>query len=99
MLRTRLFEKLGQRTRSPETKNGTRHITKTKMYTYTKFGINRRYAPDSMPILETMSEVKVTVTRKWDGTLLHHKMNSHTKFGNPTSHSDDIPTTRHRALM
>ena len=34
-----------------------------------------------MPILETRSEVKVKVTRKWDGTLFPPKMHSHTKFG------------------
>ena len=48
-----------------------------------------------MPILETGSEVKVTVTRKWNGTIRHSKMHPytklpseihlHTKFGIPTS--------------
>ena len=47
----------------------------------------RKYAPDSMPILETRSEVKVTVTGTWDGTFLHPKMHSHTKFGIPTSNN------------
>ena len=29
----------------------------------------RRYAPDLVRILETRSQAKVTVTRKWDGTF------------------------------
>ena len=33
-----------------------------------------------MPILETRSEVKVTVTRKWNGTIRNSKMHSHTKL-------------------
>ena len=47
----------------------------------------RRYAPDLMPILETRPEAKVTVTEKWDGTLLHPKMPSNTKFGIPTTNN------------
>ena len=43
-----------------------------------------RYAPDTI-ILITMSEVKVTVTRKWYVTLRHPKMHLHTKFGIPNS--------------
>ena len=43
----------------------------------------RRYAPD-MIILETRSEVKVALTRKWHTTLSHPKMQSHTKFVIPT---------------
>ena len=53
------------------------------------------FAPDLTQILETRSEVKVTVTRKWNGTIrnskmhLHTKLPSkihlHTKFGIPTS--------------
>ena len=37
--------------------------------------------------IKTKSEVKVkvTVTRKWYGTLRHPKMHPHTKFGIPTS--------------
>ena len=42
----------------------------------------RRYAPDSMPILETRPEVKVkvnvTVTKGWYATLCHPKMHAHT---------------------
>ena len=38
-----------------------------------------------MPNLETRSEVKVTVTQGWYGTLRHPKMHPHTKFGIPTS--------------
>ena len=34
----------------------------------------KRYAPDSMQFLETMSEVKVTVTQGWYATLRHPKM-------------------------
>ena len=55
----------------------------------------RIYVMHLMPILETRSEVKVTVTRKRNGTIRHYKMQSHTKFpsemhlhtkfGSPTS--------------
>ena len=45
----------------------------------------RRYASDSMPILETRSEVKVTVTQGWYAALRHPKMHTHTKFGILTS--------------
>ena len=46
--------------------NGTRTLCHPKMYSNTKFGNSYRkeywgYAPDSMPILETRSEVKVAV--------------------------------------
>ena len=54
----------------------------------------RSFAPDLMPILETRSEVKVTVTGKWNVTIRHFRMHSqtklpskmhlHTKFGIPT---------------
>ena len=44
-----------------------------------------RYAPDSMPILDTRSEVKVTVTKEGSITLRHPNMHAHTKFGIPTS--------------
>ena len=49
----------------------------------------RRYAPDSMPILETRSEVKfkVTVTQGLFATLRHPKMHAHTKFGITTSNN------------
>ena len=40
----------------------------------------RSFAPDLMPILETRSEVKVTVTGKWNVTIRHFKMHSHTKL-------------------
>ena len=40
----------------------------------------RRFAPDLMPILETRFEVKVTVTGKWNVTIRHFKMHSHTKL-------------------
>ena len=33
-----------------------------------------------MPILETRSEVKATVTGKWNVTIRHFKMYSHTKL-------------------
>ena len=55
----------------------------------------RSFAPDLMQILETRSEVKVTVIGKWNGTIRNSKMHSHTKmpskmhlhtkFGIPTS--------------
>ena len=35
--------------------------------------------------LKTRSEVKVTVTRKWNITLRYPKMYSHTKLGIPNS--------------
>ena len=47
----------------------------------------RSYAPDLMPNLETRSEVMVTVTGKWKGTICHSKMHSHIKFGIPTSNN------------
>ena len=40
----------------------------------------RSFAPDLMPILETRSEVKVTVTGKWNVTIRHFKTHSHTKL-------------------
>ena len=47
----------------------------------------RRYVPDSMLLLETRSEVKVTVTQGWYATLPHPKMHAHTKFGISTSNN------------
>ena len=51
----------------------------------------RRYAPDSMHVLETRSEVKfkfkVTVTQLWYVTLCHPKMHQHTEFEIPTSNN------------
>ena len=49
----------------------------------------RRYAPDTMQLLEIRSEVKfkVTVTQLWYATLPHSKMHSHTKFEIPTSNN------------
>ena len=46
----------------------------------------RRYAPDSMQLLETWSEVKykVTVSQLWYVTLCHPKMHPQTKFEIPT---------------
>ena len=38
-----------------------------------------------MICLKTRSEVKVTVTRKWNMTLRYPKMYPHTKFGIPNS--------------
>ena len=40
-----------------------------------------------MQILETRSEVKVTVKQGWFVTLQHPKMRPHTKFGIPTSNN------------
>ena len=40
----------------------------------------RSFAPDLMSILETRSEVKVTVTRKWNGTIRYSKMHLQTKL-------------------
>ena len=47
----------------------------------------RGYAPDSMPILGTRSEVKVAVTQGRYATLIHPKMRAQTKFGIPTSNN------------
>ena len=49
----------------------------------------RRYAPDSMQILETRSEAKfkVTVTQLWYAAIRHPKMHPHTKFEIPTSNN------------
>ena len=54
----------------------------------------RSLTPDLMPTLEPRSEVKVTVTVKWNVTIRHFemhlhtklpsKMHLHTKFGIPT---------------
>ena len=46
-----------------------------------------KYAPDSMLILETRSEVKATVTQGRYVTLGHPKMHQHTKCGIPTSNN------------
>ena len=65
----------------------------------------RSFGPDLMPILETRSEVKVTVTGKWNVTIRHFKMHSHTKlpskmhlhtkFGIPIlDNVRDMPQTR-----
>ena len=40
----------------------------------------RSFAPGLMPILETRPKVKVTVTGKWNVTIRHFKMHSHTKL-------------------
>ena len=54
----------------------------------------KRYAPDTI-ILETRSEVKVKVTRKWYVTLRHPNMHLHTKFGIPISNNiGDMPQTQ-----
>ena len=55
----------------------------------------RSFAPDLNQILETRSEVRLTVTGKWNWTIrdskiylhtkLPSKMHLHTKFGIPTS--------------
>ena len=47
--------------------------------------IEDNYAPDLMPVLETRSEVKITLTQGWYATLHHPKMHVHNKFGIPTS--------------
>ena len=45
----------------------------------------KRYAPDSMHILETRPEIKVTLTQGWYATLCQPKKQPHTKLGIPTS--------------
>ena len=55
-----------------------------------------RYAPDSMPILETRSKVKVIVTQGWYASICHPKMHAHTKFVIPTSNNIRYaPDTKH----
>ena len=65
----------------------------------------RSFAPDLMLILETRSEMKVIVTGKWNMTIRHFKMHSHTKlpskmhlhtkFGIPTlKNVSDVLQTR-----
>ena len=51
------------------------------------FGEYIRYAPDSLWILETRSDFKVTVTQRWYATLRHPKRHPHTKLGIPTSNN------------
>ena len=64
-----------------------------KIYLHTKVGIpiskNMRYAPDSMQLLETRSEVKfkITVTQLWYATLRQSKMHPHTEFEIPSSNN------------
>ena len=48
--------------------------------------LHRRYAPNKI-ILEMRSEVKVTVTPKWNVTLCHLMMHQHNTFGIPTSNN------------
>ena len=81
MLRTQLFYKLGQGHNDPKmvcdilpSQDASTHlIWNSYLKEY------RSFAPDLMPILETRSEVKVTVTGKWNVTIRHFKMHSHTK--------------------
>ena len=55
----------------------------------------RRYEPESMLILETRSEVKVTVTQGWYTALCQPKMHAHSIFGIPTSNNTgDMLRTR-----
>ena len=51
-----------------------------KMHPHTKFGIYKRYPPDTI-IFKTRLEVKVNMTRKLYATLRHLKIHLHTKFG------------------
>ena len=56
---------------------------------------HKRYAPDTIILKKTRSEVKVTVTQKWYATLRHPKMHPHIKFGIPTSKNiGDMHRTR-----
>ena len=84
MLRTQLFYKLGQRSRSQWPKNGMWHSAISRFIDSPNLEFlpqeYRSFAPDLMPILETRSEVKVTVTGKGNVTIRHFKMNSHTKL-------------------
>ena len=82
MLRTQLFYTLGQGHNDPKmvcdippSQDASTHlIWNTYLKEY------RSFAPDLMPILETRSEVKVTVTGNWNVTIHHFKMHSHTKL-------------------
>ena len=53
----------------------------------------RRYAPDSVRILETISEVKVTATQGWYVTLCHPKMHALIKFALPSNYIRNISQT------
>ena len=95
MFRTEKFLKLGQRSRSrsqwPE--NDIWHsVILICIYTPNLEILSQRiyeYAPESMPFLETRSEVKVkvTVTQLWYATLPYLKRHPHTKFEIPTSNN------------
>ena len=65
----------------------------------------RSFAPDLMPTLESRSEVKVSMNVKWNVTIRHFMMHSHTKlpskmhlhtkFGIPTlKNARDVLQTR-----
>ena len=88
MLRTKLFEKLGQRSRSQWPENvcdtSPSHDAFTHQIWNSYLKEYKRYAPYTI-ILKTRSEVKVTVTRKWYMTLCHPNMHLHTKFRIPIS--------------
>ena len=77
-----------------------------KMHPHIKFGIppsknlgdmhrTRSWTDRHFITIQTKSEVKVTVTRKWYATLRYPKMHPHTKFGIPTSKNiGDMHLTR-----
>ena len=91
-----LFLKLGQESSSQWTEEGMWHSPPKDTFTHRLWNSYlhvldcyvheyRRYALDSMPILETRSDVKVT--QGCYATLRHHKMHAHTKFWIPTSNN------------
>ena len=96
MLWTRLFYKIGHRSRSRSHDLKMVHDTpKTpKTHSHTKFGIptsknieDNNYAPKLMMILETQPDVKVTLTQGWYATLYHPKMHLNNKFRIPPSNN------------
>ena len=83
------FYKLCQRSRSLSQwpKDGSWHFAISWCMHTPNLGFllkwHERYASDTI-ILKTMSEVKVTVTRKWYATLCHPNIHPHTKFRIPS---------------
>ena len=92
MFWTRLFYKLGQRSRSKANRpqNGMWHSANKSCIHTPNLGflpliIQQIWSGHNF--LKTRPEVKVTVSHKWYKTLHHPKMHSHTKIGIPISNN------------
>ena len=87
MFWTRLFFKLGQRSRSKGIQKWYVTLRHQKLHPHTKIAIptfnNIRDMLQTQFFLKHRSEVNVTRTRKWYKTLHLPKMHSHTEFGIP----------------